>query len=577
VSPSALVTAPFEIDVEALQALPPEVREEELAKVAILKAAMESNPLFRFVPHLGELGWKRREQEKVREGWSVDGWQLLDELRARNPADGLTLGMPLELQIHGDESRGQVEFLEAEQPIAAYTAGNRSGKTEIGSVWCLLQTLPDEFVPWWLEGYKLWPGDQEMHVRVIGVDLGNWLEKALLPKLRKLIPPAALYKGDFDKAYTERTRKLRFADGSWWDFLTHDMDVDSYASADLDIAWFDEEPPGEKGKQQYEETLGRLADRDGFVRWTLTPLLGLTFVYHALRDAHGNPRDDDEVKVVLGDIDHNPHISERGRDRFLKRFAKDPLKLAARKSGRWVHFAGLIYSEFSQKRHIVPVRPIPRKDRKAAPLVPIYASIDPGINEDHQAALVFAWLDQRDVLEAFWTWKSPDTTVENVAKIYHAACEELGFRPRWTTIDPAAQNRNHVTGRNVQFEYARHGIATVPGQNSRMAGFNAVKERLLSDRLVVQASCEDLINEFEEYRWKSPRGRAEDAPKPEPIKRNDDLLDALRYLVMGLPQKAKAEAEEEEVSEATRAFRHSLKRLSRRHRRRAPVGGVVPR
>jgi phage terminase large subunit len=310
-------------------------------------------------------------------------------------------------------------------------------------------------------------------------------------------------------------------------------------------------------------------------------LLGLSFVYHELTDAHGNPRDDDEVKVVRGSIEDNPHVSDAGRKRFLKRFEKDPLKLAARKEGRWVHFAGLIYPEFSQKRHIVPVQAIPRKHKKAAPIVPIYASIDPGINEDHQAALVFFWLDQRDVLEVFWTWKSPDKNVAGVAKVFHAACEDLAFRPRWQTIDPAAQNRNHNTGRNLQFEYARHGIATIPGQNSRTAGFNAIKERLESDRLVIQAGCDDLINEFEEYRWKSPRGRGEDAPKAEPIKRNDDLLDALRYGVMALPQKAKpgeADADEDEdASEATRAFRHSLKRLSRRHRRRAPVGGVVPR
>jgi hypothetical protein len=104
-----------------------------------------------------------------------------------------------------------------------------------------------------------------------------------------------------------------------------------------------------------------------------------------------------------------------------------------------------------------------------------------------------------------------------------------------------------------------------------------VKERLRSTCSWCRRRCEIITRRSASTGGRAPRGRAEDAPKPEPIKRNDDLLDALRYLVMGLPQKAKAEAEEEEVSEATRAFRHSLKRLSRRHRRRAPVGGVVPR
>jgi hypothetical protein len=39
---------------------------------------------------------------------------------------------------------------------------------------------------------------------------------------------------------------------------------------------------------------------------------------------------------------------------------KDPLRRAARKSGRWVHFAGLIYSEWRDDVHIVPDRAIPR-------------------------------------------------------------------------------------------------------------------------------------------------------------------------------------------------------------------------
>jgi hypothetical protein len=54
-----------------------------------------------------------------------------------------------------------------------------------------------------------------------------------------------LWKGSFERAFDKRARKLQFADGSWWDFLTHDMDLDAFAGADLDRAHFDEEPPGE--------------------------------------------------------------------------------------------------------------------------------------------------------------------------------------------------------------------------------------------------------------------------------------------------------------------------------------------
>lgn len=532
--------APFEVDVDAFNALPEAEQHEELARIAQLNALVEANPMYRQVPHLGELGWK---QEK---------------------------GIPLT----GHEQRGQVEFLEIALPYGAYVAGTRAGKTHGGALHALIQTLPVEFLPPWLVPYKRWGLDREMRVRVIGVDIANWLVKAMLPKLRKLIPPAALHKGSWEKAWRDRDRQLLFADGSWWDFLTHDMDVDAFASADLDLAWFDEEPTGERGKQQYEETLGRLTDRDGEVRWTLTPLLGLNFVYHELTDRFGNPRDDDECKVVTGDIDHNPHLSDKGRARFLKKFAKDPLKLAARKSGRWVHFAGLIYPGWSEKRHVVPERPIPRAHAKAAPLVPVFEAIDPGINEQHKAAYVVGWLDFEDVFEVFYSIAMADQNVEQVAAHIHEVRAALNFKPRWTKIDPSAKNRQHISGKNVQDTYRKHGVHTIPAQNSHALGFDAMNERLDSDRLKVQAQCEGLIQFFGEYRWKSPRGQQVDKPKAEPIKRNDDELDALRYLIVDLPKAPAVKEDEELLDGPTRAFREHLKML--RRGRIGRVGGAIP-
>jgi hypothetical protein len=537
-----LTASPFEVDLDALNQLPPGEREEERARVEQLVAMAEANPQFRWVPHEGERGWKVQH------------------------------GLPLS----GEESRGQVEFLEAPQPVVAAVAGNRFGKTEVGAEFCLIQMLPEEFLPPWLLPYR-WErfAGREIFVRAIGTDLGKWLKKAMLPKLRKLIPPAALWKGSFDKAWQDREQKLQFANGSWMDFLTHDMALGAFASADLDIAWFDEEPPGELGRQQWEETGQRLIDRNGVERWTLTPLLGLSFVYHELTDGFGNPRCDDDVKVVTGDIDHNPHISEEGRRRALKKFEKEPLKLEARKSGRWVHFAGMIYPEWSEKRHVAPTRAIPRQTAESLPMVPVFEAIDPGINDEHKAAYVAAWLGFDDVLEVFHSIALAGQTVDDVAAHILDVRAALGFRPRWTVIDPAAKNRHHATGRTLQFEYGRHGIYTIPGQNSRELGFNAVRQRLRTDRLVVQSHCDTLIQFFGEYRWKAPRGQQIDKPRAEPIKRNDDELDALRYLVVQLPKPPEERQDEETLDGPTRAFRQHLRRL-RTGKRQGRVGGAIP-
>jgi hypothetical protein len=202
----------------------------------------------------------------------------------------------------------------------------------------------------------------------------------------------------------------------------------------------------------------------------LTPLLGLSFVYHELTDGFGNPRQDDEVKVVTGDIDHNPHVSEEGRRRALKKFEKEPLKLEARKSGRWVHFAGMIYPEWSEKRHVAPTRAIPRQTAESLPMVPVFEAIDPGINDEHKAAYVAAWLGFDDVLEVFHSIALAGMTVEDVANHIHDVRAALGFRPRWTVIDPAAKNRHHATGRTLQYEYGKHGIHTCPARTRGSSG-----------------------------------------------------------------------------------------------------------
>jgi phage terminase large subunit len=71
-------------------------------------------------------------------------------------------------------------------------------------------------------------------------------------------------------------------------------------------------------------------------------------------------------------------------------------------------------------------------------------------------------------------------------------------------------------------------------QNSVPAGINRVKERLENGKLLIMGNCHQLIDEFRKYRWATP-GRTENDPKEKPVKQDDHLLDALRYVVMHRP------------------------------------------
>jgi hypothetical protein len=67
--------------------------------------------------------------------------------------------------------------------------------------------------------------------------------------------------------------------------------------------------------------------------------------------------------------------------------------------------------------------------------------------------------------------------------------------------------------------------------------------------------------------------------RPEPVKRNDDLIDALRYMVIRIPvwRGDTVHGPEESDDPRRRLVREDLKRLASRARgRRGKVGGVWP-
>lgn len=570
---------PVEVDLEAIEALPEAEREQAISDLRALRANIEANPLWSFLPHEGE------KQYRLEHG----------------------------IELTGKESRGQVEFLELmarDVFLGAVVAGNRFGKTHISVVNALIQTLPWELVPPWLHAYKvLDPAVRDVRVRFIGPDLTRWLGRSMLSKVRELIPKAALKGGKLygkGGAWNAHDNVLTFADGSWWDFLTHDMELDAFSSVELDMACFDEEPTGASGERIYDETIRGLADREGCVRFTLTPVEGIGWLFSELADEHDEPRKDDEVHVVTGDIDHNPHLTEKGKAPLLKRWERSG-ELDQRKRGLWKHREGLIFPEYRRTieqpplaehagGHIRPDRDL-RQPRAGAPgrwvidhagqwQVPVFESIDPGINVDHPFAFTVSFLNtvhsdvfgREDVLETFHAYKQADGIVDEHAAYILQLRAALGYRPQFTVIDPAAQNRNPETGRKLQEAFRRAGIHTVLGQNDRALTYAEVRGRLVDHRWVVWESADRLLgDEMVNYRWKRSSGRTEDVPKPEPIKRNDDLIDTIRYKVIRIPLwrgDAAYGPDENPYDPRRRLARESIRALRTRHKRKGRTGGV---
>ena len=433
-----------------------------------------------------------------------DELRILEEVRAANPLEAYVPHVK------------QVLFHNSTQDLKVFLGGNRSGKTTAGIVDDLIQALDERQVPDHLKGFKRW--SPPFYCRIVTPDLGQTLDQVVLQKIREWCPPGALQGGSLDKAWDQGLRVLRFENGSWFQFMSNDQDLDKFGGAALHRVHYDEEPRQAIRK----ESLARLIDYGGDEVFTMTPLLGMSWMYDDVWTPHQQGRLTGATVVVV-DMDDNPHLDQRTKERVLAEYS--PEERAARKSGLFVHFAGLVYEEFSED-HVRPaLSHVPDG-------VEVFGGIDPGIR--HMAAVVLCYLDHEDNLVVFDELALQGHTISEVCKEIELTLSKWEVKPRWWVIYPASRNKNNQTGRSDQMEFADHGIFTSPGQNAVRPGINRVKERLRAQKLHITSDCPELISEFKKYRWSTPK-RSEDDAREKPVKRDDHLLDALRYVVMSRP------------------------------------------
>ena len=388
----------------------------------------------------------------------------------------------------------QDAFHRAHVSLRGFFGGNRSGKTTAGILDDIIQAVDRDCLPAPLLPYKRW--EAPFYCRIIAPD-------------------------------------FTFKNGSWFDFLTFEQDIDKFGGAALHRVHYDEEPP----RDIRRESLMRLIDYGGDEIFTMTPLQGMSWMFDEIwLPWERGKLTDTFVQTV--DMDDNPHLDQKTKERVLAGLSKEERE--ARKSGRFVHFGGMIYSEFDKLDHVIPFDLPKTREQRAQNPFRVYVGIDPGIR--HMAAVVWVAHFPDDMMVAFSELALQDHTIGDVCKAIHLMNQGLEITPFAYYIDPAARNRNNQTGRSDQMEFIQHGIIAVPGQNSVTAGINAVKERLqhrdkkgnLTPTLVIAHSCPTLIDEFPKYRWK-PAGRSQAEPKEEPVKADDHLLDALRYVCMSMP------------------------------------------
>lgn len=433
-------------------------------------------------------------------------------------------------------------FHQADDYIRLYIGGNRSGKSYAAVVEDI----------WWATGTHPYLSTPPPPVRgrVVAVDLLKGVDLIILPLFKRLCAPSMLKGGSWEEAYSEAKRTLTFANGSTIEFMSYEMKTEKFAGTSRHFIHFDEEPP----RDIYEECSARLVDVEGSAWISMTPVLGLTWVYEKLY----KPVNDDPNKIVIfeseerGSVyrseaiettiievntDDNPYLTERGKSRYFGTLDDDDRE--ARKRGAFVQRSGLVFKVFDTKTHVIPPVPNPAEAFRGWA---IYASVDHGWNNPT------AWLwhavapDGRVV--TFGEHYASEMTIAQHAQVVYGKEKMWGITPELRTGDPAMKQTSAITGTSVATEYSNLGIYLALDSVPRSTDIGLAKMqeyfRIRNGRptWLITEDCVNFIRELKALHFKrfvNTKTRFENNEHEEIQKKDDHTYDSARYFATFLP------------------------------------------
>ena len=399
--------------------------------------------------------------------------------------------------------------------------------------------------------------------RILSTDFPA-LEKHHIPQYRDMVNPASLRGGSWGTAYHAKNNIVWYADGGFVEFMSYESDQSKHAQVQRDGCWFDEEPPN----NIWMENQARLMRRGGINILTMTADQGVTWVYDSFelpwQTGNLNPK---EVECFRWSLFENPYIPKEEIERFMR--GMDPQTIRIKVYGEFVHRSGLIFEDFKNRT------PWVYDEFKILPTWPRYICIDSHPRKNHAVLL---------------TAVSPSGEIWAYKEIFHSndidvTCDALraeldGIQPHDILIDSASRGDDYKHGVSL-FDYyeealhERHLPTPTMALKEVGAGVIAVRACFQWDSKIVTShaipydatqapallqgnvrlhicrqGCPRLIWQlmryvYDDYTSRKMADRRD--PKGDPRKKDDDLIDNLRYIVMEEPHYTEAAPEDDSL------------------------------
>lgn len=386
-------------------------------------------------------------------------------------------------------------------------AANRVGKTETMGGYEMACHLTGEYPDWWPgrkfdRAIRAWAaGDTAKTVRdIIQYKLlGPWADRGtgmiLGDRVVHVSPKAGI-----PEAAEIITVKHKSGGTSQLILKSYDQRREAFQGTEQDVIWLDEEPP----LDVYTECLIRTMTNNGLILATFTPLLGMSEVVTLLLEEAADETSGTAVVTVTWD--DVPHLTKEAKDELWR--SLPPFQRDARSKGVPQLGSGVIY-QVAEEDLLVDDFAIPDHWPRAY-------GMDVGWN---RTAVAWGALNRdTDVLYLF-----REHYMGQAEPVVHA--QGIKAPGDWIhgAIDPASNGRSQHDGQQLIEQYRALGLRLAAADNSVEAGIYAVWTRMASGRLKVCKSLSNWRKEFRLYR-RDENGKI--------VKKDDHIMDAMRYLVM---------------------------------------------
>jgi phage terminase large subunit-like protein len=416
----------------------------------------------------------------------------------------------------------QTAFHSSQKRNRLYIGGNRSGKTTGGIVEDLM----------WCRGIHPY---REIPIggvrgRIVAVDFIHGIEQIIIPELKRWCPMSDLRGGSWDSAFSTQERILHFANGSFIELMSYEQDVDKFAGTSRHFVHFDEEPP----QDIYIECIARLVDTAGSWWMTLTPVMGMQWMYDDIY-MPGKNGTNPMIDVIEVEMWENPYLATTEVQNFLASLPEEDR--AARVKGNFTRRGGVILKHYDRKIHVID------QNNFTLPLDmgELYASLDHGYN--NPTAWLWHWVDPDGNVVTFAEHYETEMTVDDHAEQVLLMEQRMRRVPTIRVGDPSIAQRNAITGDSIQAQYLIHGVSVMLGNNDVISGLNKMNAYMKPGpsgrpRWYITDNCEHLLEEIPKYRWKTwhnKKSERENNPYDVPHKKNDHAVDSCRYFFGLMP------------------------------------------